>query len=127
MHQRIALGLAMLAGAALGATAIQGLHAQAKPPVYQITLQEVTNSEALVKEFVPLARALVRQDGGHLLASAAPVAIEGAAPTNRVVIVQWPSVEQMRKWYNSPEYQKAREIGNKYANFQIFAVEGRAQ
>ena len=33
----------------------------------------------------------------------------------------------MRKRYNSPEYQKAREIGNKYAKFQIFAVEGRAQ
>jgi hypothetical protein len=27
----------MLAGAALGAGAIQGLHAQAKPPVYLVT------------------------------------------------------------------------------------------
>jgi hypothetical protein len=30
------IGLSMLAGVALGATAIQGLHAQAKPPVYVI-------------------------------------------------------------------------------------------
>jgi len=28
MNQRIALGLAMLAGAAIGATAVNGLHAQ---------------------------------------------------------------------------------------------------
>ena len=30
------VGLSMLAGAALGAGAIQALHAQAKPPVYYV-------------------------------------------------------------------------------------------
>ena len=36
MNQRITIGLALLAGAALGAAGVQGLHAQAKPPVYFI-------------------------------------------------------------------------------------------
>jgi len=34
MNQRIVSGLTLLAGIAIGATAIQGLHAQAKPPTY---------------------------------------------------------------------------------------------
>jgi len=32
MNRYLTIGLAMLAGAALGASAVQGLHAQAKPP-----------------------------------------------------------------------------------------------
>jgi hypothetical protein len=29
--------------------------------------------------------------------------------------------------HSTPDYQKAREIGNKYAKLQIFAVEGAPQ
>ena len=36
MNRSIATGLTLLAGAAIGATAIQGLHAQAKPPTYVV-------------------------------------------------------------------------------------------
>ena len=61
MHQRIALGLAMLAGAALGATAIPGSSYPAKLARVSDHTTGVTDSEALVKEFVPLARALVRK------------------------------------------------------------------
>jgi hypothetical protein len=32
MNRSVTVGLAMLAGAALGAAAVEGLHAQAKPP-----------------------------------------------------------------------------------------------
>jgi hypothetical protein len=43
MNRSIALGLAMLAGGAIGATAVNGLHAQAKPSVYYISAIDVTN------------------------------------------------------------------------------------
>jgi hypothetical protein len=36
----------MLAGAAFGAAAIQGLHAQAKPPVYTVSEIQITNLDA---------------------------------------------------------------------------------
>jgi hypothetical protein len=50
MNRHIALGLAMVAGAALGAAAVQGLHAQAKPPIYLVTEIDAPNMEAYVKE-----------------------------------------------------------------------------
>ena len=37
MKARYTVALSMIAGAALGGAAIQGLHAQAKPPAYVIT------------------------------------------------------------------------------------------
>ena len=44
------VGLSMLAGAALGAGAIQALHAQAKPPGYLLAEVAVTVDEATYKD-----------------------------------------------------------------------------
>lgn len=124
MKTEYVIGFSLIAGAVIGASAVGGLRAQTKPPVFQITLQEVNNPDAFAKEFVPVARASVRQGGGRVVASGIPVAVEGTAPKNRVVINQWDSLKQLQAWYKGAEYQKAREFGNKYATFQIMAVEG---
>ena len=73
MKQYFGLGLAALAGAALGAAAVSGLHAQAKPPVYLVTEIDVSNPQAYGKEFAPIAQATIKKAGGRL------VAIGGAA------------------------------------------------
>ena len=43
----------MLTGMGVGAVAVQGLHAQSKPPVYLITEIDVTDPEKYAKEFAP--------------------------------------------------------------------------
>ena len=43
MKQYVGMGLAMVAGAVLGAAAVSGLHAQAKAPVYLVTEIDFTN------------------------------------------------------------------------------------
>ena len=128
MKTQFVATLSLVVGAVLGAGAIQVLHAQTKPPVYQVSLQEVSDAVAIEKEFSPLARPTVRAHGGRpLAASVNPMAIEGPAPKFRIVINQWDSVEKVREWFNSSDYQKARGVGNKYAKFQIFVVQGLAQ
>jgi heme-degrading monooxygenase HmoA len=52
-------------------------------------------------------------------------AIEGAPPKGRVVIVQWDSMEKFQAWQNDPEAQNLRKnVGDKYATFRSFTVEG---
>jgi len=126
------VALSMLAGVAVGAVAIQGLHAQAKPPVYLVTEIDVTNPDAYGKEFAPKAQATIKAAGGKFVviggaggASAKPItAIEGTAP-KRVAIQQWESLEALNKWYKGADYQEALKIGQKYANFRRYAVEGQ--
>ena len=48
--------LAMLAGFGLGAVAVQGLHAQAKPPVYYIAEIETSNLDAYMKDYARLRK-----------------------------------------------------------------------
>ena len=108
----------MLAGAALGGAAIQGLHAQAKPPVYTVSEIQITDLDAYLKEFAPVAQASIKAAGGTL---------EGAPPATRVTIQMWDSLEKAKAWRNGAEYKKAREIGDKYAKFRAIAVEGTPQ
>ncbi len=132
MKHYFGLGLAALAGAALGAAAVSGLHAQAKPPVYLVTEIDVSNPQAYGKEFAPKAQATIIAAGGKLVAiggaggaGAKPVtAIAGTAP-KRLVIQSWNSLDQIKAWYNGADYQAALKIGEKYATFRRYAVEGK--
>ncbi|WP_426442379.1 DUF1330 domain-containing protein [Bradyrhizobium genosp. P] len=124
--------VALLAGVAIGSMAVQGLHAQAKPPVYLITEIDVTNPDAYGNEFAPKAQATIRGAGAKFIViggaggvGAKPInAVEGTPP-KRVAIQQWESLEAMNKWYKSADYQEALKIGLKYATFRRYAVEGQ--
>ena len=127
MRTRLSLEFALVAGFGLGAATIHGLQAQAKPPVFSVTELEISNLDAYMKEFAPKAQALSQKYGSRLLANSTNVvAIEGPAP-KRAVVQQWESMEKVKAWHTSSEYKDARKIGDKYAKFRVYAVEGRPQ
>ena len=128
MKANFKVAIALVAGAAIGGAAIQGLHAQAKPPVYTVSEIDVTNVAAYEKEFAPLAQASIRKSGGKVLAGSQKVtSLEGTPPKSRVTIQVWDSLEQAQAWRNSADYKATRKIGDKYATFRAFAVEGVAK
>jgi len=128
MKAKYTVTLSMLAGVAIGAVAVQGLHAQSKPPVYVVAEIDVSNVDAYVKEYAPLAQAAIKAGGGRLLAVGNnPISIEGAAPGKRVAIQQWASMDQVNAYRKSEGFAKAREVGNKYAKFRTWAIEGLPQ
>ena len=134
MNAKLKITLAMLASAALGAAAVQGLHAQAKPPVYYVAEIDVTNPDAYAKEYAPKAQAIIKAAGGRQLAiggaggaSAGKVtAIDGAAP-KRAVVQVWDSMEKIQAWRANPEFIELRKVGDKYAKFRSYAIEGLPQ
>lgn len=131
MKARYTVALSMIAGVALGGAAIQGLHAQAKPPIYLITEIDVTDAENYGKEFAPKAQATIKAAGAHFIviggtggAGAKPVnAIDGTAP-KRITIQVWDSMDKLKAWYSGADYQAALKIGQKYATFRRYAIEG---
>src|ERR1700693_4079640 len=125
MKQYFGLGLGMLAGTVMGAAAVTGLHAQAKPTVYLVSEIDVTNPDAYGKEFAPKAQASIKASGGRFAAiggtagaGAKPVTAISGTPPKRVTIQVWDSLEAINKWYNGTEYQDALKIGEKYATFR---------
>ena len=127
MNARTSIALAVIGGFALGAVTLEGLHAQAKPPVYTVVEINVKDMDKYQKEYAPKARKLIEAKGGKFLVSSnSPVGVEGKAPS-RLVVHQWQSMEQVKAWHDSKEYAENRKIGNKYASFHILAAEGVPQ
>ena len=128
MKSNYKVTVAMLAGVALGALVVQGLHAQAKPPIYVVTEIDASNLDAYLKEYVPLAQAALKAGGGRILAAHENItAIEGTPPKSRVTILQWESAEQYNAYRKSTAFVVARKIGEQYAKFRTFAIEGMPQ
>ena len=118
----------MLASAGLGAAAIQGLHAQAKAPAYVVVEIDVTNQDAFLKEYSPIAGKAITGGGGTYLARGGKnVAIDGEPPKARTVVIAFDSMEKAQATFASTEYREGRKIGDKYAKFRIWAVEGLAK
>jgi uncharacterized protein (DUF1330 family) len=127
----------LLSGVAIGALAVQGIHAQAKPPAYLISEIDITNPDGYGKEYAPRAQASIKAHGGRFLAvggsvqlgatSATPVVPYGRDVPKRFTLIQWDSMEQLRAWREGAEYKAIREIGDKYAKFEALAVEGVPQ
>jgi uncharacterized protein (DUF1330 family) len=123
------LALAIIAGAAIGGSFIQGLHAQSSPPVYVIEEIEVSNLDSYLKEYAVKSTSLVNRFGGRrlVIGNGRITPIEGESPKTRVVILQWESMEKMQTWLNSQANKELKAIGDKYAKFRIYAVEGLPQ
>jgi uncharacterized protein (DUF1330 family) len=132
MKQYLGVGLGMIAGTMIGAAGISVLHAQAKPPVFLITEIDVSNPEAYGKEFAPKAQATIKAAGAKFIliggtagAGAKPITGIAGTPPKRITVQQWESMDALNAWYKSEAYQEALKIGEKYATFRRYAVEGQ--
>jgi len=117
--------LAVVAGVALGAAAVQGLHAQAKPKAYIVTESEVLDAAALAA-YRPKIVAAIQAAGGRRLAPATDkiVAFVGQAP-KRIGITEWDSLEKAQAYRNSAAFKAlAPERDKAVKTIRSFAVEG---
>ena len=134
MNRHIALGLAMVASGALGAAAVQALHAQGKPPAYNIAEITIKDQDGYNKEYLPLiTKALTDAGGKFIVRGGKTISYEGTAAAPRVVVIQFESLDKLQALYNSTPYQAlynstpykdAVAVGDKFATQRIFGVEG---
>jgi uncharacterized protein (DUF1330 family) len=73
------------------------------------------------------AQKAVKNHGGVYLAAGPGTPIAGNLPNGPVVILRWESLDALKKWRDSPEFQAALKVGEKYAKYNIIAVNGVAQ
>jgi uncharacterized protein (DUF1330 family) len=122
MNAKYKMTLAVLVGAALGAAAVQGLHAQAKPKAYSIG-ETVILDKAARAAFVAAVDPAQQAAGGHPLNTGGGkiVALDGAAPPESVAVTEWDSLAQAQAFYASaawtslaPQREKAIKTVRRY-------------
>ena len=127
MKARAIVALSMLAGLVVGGALTQALHAQTKPPVYMVAINEVIDQEGYLKQYLPTALKTLKEHGGVLIAGGPGTQVDGSFPKGRVVILKWESMEALNGWRHSQEYEAIRKLGEGFAKYNAVAVEGVKQ
>src|SRR5262245_12180942 len=120
MRTQYGIGLSLIASFVLGGIAVHSLHAQTKPPVLYVAEIDVTDQAGYLKEYVPKADSVVASSGGRFLAQGGKTTSLIGDPPKRIVIMQWESLDQLQKWFNSTEQIGLRAIQAKYAKVSSF-------
>ncbi len=105
MDAKFRIVLAVVAGAAFGAAAVQGLHAQAKPKAYLVTESEVVDAAALAPYTAAIGAAQKAAGGRSFGTRGKIVAVVGAAP-KRVGLSEWDGLDQVQTYLNSDARKK---------------------
>ena len=125
INRHITVALAMITSAALGAAVVQTLHAQAKPPAYNVVEITIKDQDGYNKEYLPLVTKAITDAGGKFIVRGGKtISFEGAAPAPRVVVVQFENLDKLQALYNSAPYKDAIAVGDKYSTQRIFGVKG---
>ena len=128
MKTKHKVALAVLVGIGLGAAAVEGLYAQAKPPTYVVVaVRSIKDPEAFKTGVVDKATpAAIAAAGGRYMVRAQNVTgLDGPSP-QRFVLIAFDSVEKAQAWYNSPATKEVTAARMKSTDSLSFIVEGVA-
>jgi uncharacterized protein (DUF1330 family) len=91
---------------------------------YVVVEVNVTDPQ-LYAEYAKGVSATIAAYGGKYLARGGAVETkEGGWTPKRVVVLEFASMDQARKWYHSPEYKPLLDMRLKAANAKLILVEG---
>jgi NAD(P)-dependent dehydrogenase (short-subunit alcohol dehydrogenase family)/uncharacterized protein (DUF1330 family) len=115
----------VLAGLSGGIGALYPQFGTAKvAPAYVIVNFDVLDEEA-GSAYAAVAQQSILNHGGHyLVAGPAPKPVEGTWDSTGFVVIEFPDMDRIRQWYDSPEYRRARQIRKDKARVTMLFVEG---
>jgi uncharacterized protein (DUF1330 family) len=127
MNRHISIGLAMLAGAVLGAAAVNGLHAQSKSPgAYAVVdISEMIDANLFRQQLLPKVTpaALATFGGQYAIRTDNITALDGTPP-QRFVVIAFDSMDKAKAWSSSPSQKEVDAIRMKATKSRQFLVEG---
>lgn len=95
-------------------------------PAYVINDMEVTDPQ-LFEQYKQLSPPTVARYGGRFLARGGRTqTLEGDWSPRRLVILEFPSLQQAQAWFDSPEYAPARRLRQLSSVSNMILLEGVA-
>jgi uncharacterized protein (DUF1330 family) len=123
--------LAASACMAIAAATIGAAHAQtskeSQPHAYYIAEFRIANPEGMKPYSARVASTFEPYGGRYIVRGGKIAPLEGEGPNNRMVIIEFDSMEKAQAWYDSPEYAQLKPIRHKNAISRVYIVEGTGQ
>ena len=79
-----------------------------------------------LRDYRPTTAALIEKHGGRYLVSGGSLEqVEGDDPLpDAMVVLEFPSLEKARAWYQDPEYGPMIELRRRHSEIDLIIVEG---
>jgi uncharacterized protein (DUF1330 family) len=74
------------------------------------------------KKLTPIS--LAKYGGKFIVRGGKTETLEGGWAPERIVVLEFPTVERAKEWWNSPEYAPAKALRNRTADSKMIVVEG---
>ena len=90
-----------------------------------VVIEIVVKNPEGYEEYKVLAPPAIAAYGGKYIARGGRAEnLEGSWQPNRIVILEFESIEKAKQWLDSEEYQEAKALRHKYASSNAIVVEG---
>ncbi len=91
---------------------------------YAVILLDVRDADLYVKYAKKATSVEARHEGRPIVVGDAEEVVEGMWPSERLVILEFPSLEHARGWYSDPDYQALIPTRHQATRSQILFIEG---
>jgi uncharacterized protein (DUF1330 family) len=93
-------------------------------PAYVFAEVEITNPDGY-REYTQQVVATIQEYGGRFLHRGGAVTpLEGDWPPVRRVLIEFPTAEAARRWFDSPEYEKPKALRRSNSKGRLILLEG---
>jgi len=93
-------------------------------PAYVLAEIEITNPEGY-KEYTAHVPATIAKYGGRFVVRGGKAhVLEGEWPERRRVLIEFPTVDAARQWWDSSEYAKPKEMRRANSKGRLLLLEG---
>jgi uncharacterized protein (DUF1330 family) len=91
---------------------------------YVLAEIEVTNPEGYKGYSAVVGESIAKYGGRFLVRAGAVHGLEGEWPARRRVILEFPTVEAAKTWWDSPEYAKPKAMRRANSTGRLLLLEG---
>ena len=91
---------------------------------YVVAQIEVNDWDKFQKYLNENPRVIAQYSGRYIARGGETAIFEGPERINRVVLIEFPSLEKAKEWYYSKEYQQIKTLRTEAASGSIIAIEG---
>ncbi len=93
-------------------------------PAYFVVELDATNMDAMAPYRAAVPATLAQYGGRFLVRGGATELVEGGPEPKRIVILEFADAAAVKRWYNSPEYQKILPDRLNNSKSRAFIVDG---
>lgn len=124
MSRSLFRGPGVLCATALIISSLAAAVGAAEPKGYVVGLVTVNNKD-WIKDYRANNGELLEKHGGRILVRGKPAQVlEGTAPdAHAILVVEFPSMENARAWYNDPDYQPLIKLRQTGADVDFLLIE----